>query len=375
MIDVKVGDLFESDAQTWVNTVNCVGVMGKGIALTFKQRFPAYFDDYEERCERDEVQLGEPYLYKRESQPWILSFPTKDHWRSLTRLEHIVEGLEYLEDHYEEWGIESLAVPPLGCGNGQLEWAVVGPTLYEHLQRLDIPIELYAPFGTAPEMLTTEFLTSDADAQGNGDFDPDWIEPGWVALVAILNRIQADPFHNPVGRTMFQKLAYFATEEGIPTQLEHEKGTYGPYAPGLKPAQSKLLNNGLLKEDKKGRMFRIEVGPTYEDARRAYSDALEDWEERMDRVADLMLRTDMNTRRAELIASILFIGERYEALHGQVPTEEEVLDGVLQWKGDRDPPLDPNQVAYYIRFLSSTGWLETEVSEDLDIDDRAFLLA
>lgn len=374
MIDVKVGDLFESEAQTWVNTVNCVGVMGKGIALTFKQRFPAYFEDYKKRCERDDVHLGRPYLYTREEPPWILSFPTKDHWRSLARLEHIVEGLEYLEANYEEWGIESLAVPPLGCGNGQLEWAVVGPTLYEHLQRLEIPIELFAPFGTPPEMLTNEFLTSDVEARGSDDFDPDWIEPGWVALVETLRRIQEDPFHNPVGRTMFQKLAYFATEEGIPTGLEHEKGTYGPYAPGLKSARSKLLNNGLLTEEKKGRMFHIEVGSTYEDARRAYADSLDDWEETIDRVVDLMLRTDMDTNRAELIASILFIGERYEALQGEVPTEAEILDGVLDWKSERDPPLDPNEVAYYIRFLASTGWLEAKISEGLDIDDRAFLL-
>lgn len=375
MIEVKIGDLFESDAQTWVNTVNCVGVMGKGIASTFKERFPEYFEDYEERCENDEVQLGRPYLYKRDREPWILSFPTKDHWRSLARLEHIVEGLEHLEDHYREWGIESIAIPPLGCGNGQLEWAVVGPTLYRHLERLEIPVELYAPFGTSPEMLSTEFLTSKTEPRSNEAFDPDWIEPGWIALVEILRRIEQDPYHNPVGRTMFQKLAYFASEEGVPTGLEHEKGPYGPYASGLKGVKSKLLNNGLLQEEKKGRMFHVQVGPTFEDARRAYADALERWDDRLECIVDLMLRTDMNTQRAELIATILFVAARHNELNSEAATEKKILEGVMDWKENREPPLDRNEVAYYIRFLSSMGWVKAEPSEDLQVDDHVFLLA
>jgi O-acetyl-ADP-ribose deacetylase (regulator of RNase III) len=103
--------------QTLVNTVNCVGVMGKGIAATFKKRYPAMFDDYVRRCEHGEVRLGEPYLWTG-TEPWVLNFPTKDHWRSVSRLEDIERGLEYLVEHYQQWGIQSLAVPPLGCGRG-----------------------------------------------------------------------------------------------------------------------------------------------------------------------------------------------------------------------------------------------------------------
>ena len=129
MIRVLSGNLFESKAQTWVNTVNCVGVMGKGVALGFKQRFPEMFADYQRRCERGEVRLGRPYLFKHLVGPWIVNFPTKQHWRQVTNLQDIISGLEYLRAHYKDWGIKSLAVPPLGCGNGQLEWRVVGPTL------------------------------------------------------------------------------------------------------------------------------------------------------------------------------------------------------------------------------------------------------
>ncbi|MEW6459483.1 MAG: macro domain-containing protein [Bacillota bacterium] len=152
MVKVLVGDLFQSKAQTLVNTVNCVGVMGKGVALEFKKRFPDMYQDYLARCARKEVKLGRPYLYKSLFPPWILNFPTKDHWRSVSRLEDIVRGLEYLLTRYEEWGITSLAMPPLGCGHGQLEWRVVGPTLYRYLSRLGIPVELYAPHGTLLEL-------------------------------------------------------------------------------------------------------------------------------------------------------------------------------------------------------------------------------
>lgn len=160
VIRVIQGDLFESQAQTLVNTVNTVGVMGKGIALEFKQRYPAMFDDYRARCDRSEVKLGEPYIYRPPGGgvPWIINFPTKGHWRTPSKLRDIERGLRYLVTNVSAWGIESPAVPPLGCGNGQLEWRVVGPVIYEHLDRLDIPVELYAPFGTPLVQLSEELL-------------------------------------------------------------------------------------------------------------------------------------------------------------------------------------------------------------------------
>lgn len=144
-VQVVSGDLFASRAQTLVNAVNCVGVMGKGIALEFKIRFPDMFADYVERCKVGEVEPGKPYLFRRPSAPWILNFPTKRHWREASLLSDIEAGLASLEVHYREWGIHSLAVPALGCGNGQLQWQEVGPILIQHLDRLDILCELYAP--------------------------------------------------------------------------------------------------------------------------------------------------------------------------------------------------------------------------------------
>jgi O-acetyl-ADP-ribose deacetylase (regulator of RNase III) len=153
LVKIVIGNLFESKSQTLVNAVNTVGVMGAGIALEFKNRFPEMYRDYVARCNRREVKLGEPYLFKNRDSQWILNFPTKDHWRSASRIDNIMKGLDYLEAHYREWRIQSLAVPALGCGNGQLDWAVVGPILYSRLKRLDIPIDLYAPFQSVAHTL------------------------------------------------------------------------------------------------------------------------------------------------------------------------------------------------------------------------------
>ena len=149
-VDVVVGDLFQARAQSLGNAINCVGVMGKGIALEFKKRFPIVYEDYVERCKRDEVKLGRPYLYRNPDPPHVLNFPTKGHWRSASQLNDIVAGLEYLEAHYREWGITSLALPALGCGNGGLDWRIIRPTLHQHLSRLDIPVAVYAPSGRRP---------------------------------------------------------------------------------------------------------------------------------------------------------------------------------------------------------------------------------
>jgi len=203
MIRVLIGDLFDSDAQTLVNTVNCVGVMGKGIALQFKNRFPDMFKDYAARCKRKEVSLGRPYLYKPMFGKWVLNFPTKDHWRSVATLKDIVQGLEYLAAHYKEWGITSIAIPPLGCGEGQLEWRIVGPTMYRYLAKMEADVYLYAPYGTPHQELQPEFLQAGRQQESLGGRQmpsPKHISPGWIALVEILSRIERQPYHWPVNR-------------------------------------------------------------------------------------------------------------------------------------------------------------------------------
>lgn len=370
MIKVVVGNMFESEAQTLVNTVNCVGVMGKGVALEFKKRFPDMFEDYVRRCEAKQVRLGRPYLFKRMFPPWILNFPTKDHWRSVSRLQDIVEGLRYLQEHYKTWGITSLAVPPLGCGHGQLEWRVVGPTLYRHLKTLDIPVELYAPFGTPHQELRFSFLDK-MEEPVSLHIAPYKIDPAWVAIVEIVKRIEEEPFHWPVGRTTFQKIAYFATECGIPTGLKYQRGSYGPYSPALKKHITALANNGLIREEQLGRMFAIRVGQTFPDARKAYEQQIREWEPIIDKVADLFLR--INTQQAEVAATVHFAAREAKAHREGEPTEKEVLDTVMKWKQKRRPPLDEKEVAMTVRNLNMLNWIGAKVSNDLPITEEDIL--
>lgn len=149
---IAEGSVLNSTAQTLVNTVNCVGIMGKGLALAFKKRYPAMYRDYVNRCARKEVQLGHPYVYRpvedlfaKAPNQWVLLFPTKDHWRSKSKVSDIKAGLDYLSAHYAEWGITELAIPPLGCGLGGLDWSEVKPILVESLEKLDIPVTIYVP--------------------------------------------------------------------------------------------------------------------------------------------------------------------------------------------------------------------------------------
>jgi O-acetyl-ADP-ribose deacetylase (regulator of RNase III)/uncharacterized protein YwgA len=373
MVSVLIADIFQSKAQTIVNTVNCVGIMGKGIALEFKRRYPEMFKDYEDRCKRGQVRLGEPYLYRTLFPPWIINFPTKDHWRSVSNLKDIIRGLDYLLKHYEEWGVTSIAVPPLGCGAGQLEWRIVGPTLYRYLAKMDIPVELYAPHGTPHDELRPEFLgrTEDVKTENTGMPVPQWVRPAWIALVEILHRIEQQPYHWPVGRTTLQKIAFVSTMEGLPTNLVFSKGSYGPFSPRLKELITRLVNHGLISEEKLGRMFEVKVGRTFTDARKAYEKDLTKWDAVIDKTVDLFVR--MNTQQAEIVSTVLFAEKELTRNDKEKPAENDVLSYVLQWKQKRRPALDTVEIANTIRNLAVLKWLHVRPSSDLPLPDSTWM--
>src|SRR3990172_3990370 len=370
MIKVLIGDLFTSKAQTLVNTVNCVGIMGKGIALQFKNRFPDMFRDYEERCRHKEVKLGRPYIYSTMFSQNILNFPTKDHWRSVTNLADIERGLQYLHNHYKEWGITSMAIPPLGCGEGQLEWRIVGPTLYRFLSSMDIPVELYAPYGTPHEELQISFLESDGtrDVSVTAMPEPKWVQPAWVALVEIVRLIERQTYRHFIGRTIFQKIAYVATANGLPTDLKFEKKSYGPFSADLKKVYARLLNNGLIEEESVNeKAFSVKVGKTYTDALKVYKDKIEQWRDIINKTADLFLRLD--SKQAEVVATVLYSADELKSKGIGKPSEREVLDAVLSWKLKRRPPLETQEIAQTIRNLGVLSWLKLQYSEDLPIPE------
>lgn len=147
MITYLKSNLFLSPAKVLVNTVNTEGVMGKGIAKEFKKLFPEMFIQYQEFCEQKTFNIGNLWIYKT-SNKWVLNFPTKKSWRNPSRLEYIEEGLKKFVDQYLEKGIQSVAFPPLGCGNGELDWETdVRPLMEKYLKDLpiDIYIHLYTP--------------------------------------------------------------------------------------------------------------------------------------------------------------------------------------------------------------------------------------
>ena len=364
---VRKGDLFESSAQTLVNTVNTVGVMGKGIALEFKRRFPEMFADYQRRCEAGQVRLGEPYLWRGLIEPWVINFPTKDHWRSVSRVADIERGLAYLAEHVGEWGVTSLAVPPLGAGSGGLDWATVGPTIFRHLDQLPIPVVLYAPLDAPDEQATVDFLaahTPRPEVVPNAR-----LEPGWIALAEVVRQVSETPHAWPVGRTRLQKLAYFATAGGIPTGLNFLEASYGPFAEDLARALTRLVNNGVLTETRTGRMLAVRPGPTFADARTRYGASLAPHEQAIRRVADLLARLD--SAETELAASVHFAtGALRQQLH-RAPTELEVLKKVQLWKQRRTPPLAEQDIVAAIRDLAALGWIAVTPSTDLPPDEAA----
>lgn len=274
--------------------------------------------------------------------------------------------------HYKNWGITSIAIPPLGCGNGQLEWKIVGPLIYKCAKQMDIPVEIYAPYGTNPAELTESFLENTrrtanmgSNIYSNGQIP---FNPAWVGLVEILHRIENQPYHWPVGRTVFQKIAYIATQQGLPTGFNYQKSSYGPFSKELKPAEAKLINSNLLQEQRLGKMFEIRVGTNFDEARKRYSNLLEKYTNAIEKTADLFMRVD--TTRAEILATVIFTANELKQNSKSPISETDVLEAVMQWKQRRTPPLDKTIVASAIRNLGMLHWLDVQPDNKLPVPEE-----
>ena len=222
MIEFTRGDLLTADVEALVNTVNCVGIMGRGVALQFKNRFPANFKAYEVACRNEEVQPGRMFVYETgtlTNPKFIINFPTKRHWRGKSRIEDIESGLHALNDEIRNRRIKSIAIPPLGSGLGGLDWSVVRPRIQVALGDLEgIRVVVYEPSGAPVVYKASEVPEMSA---------------GRAALVALTHRYLAglmDPF---VSLLEVHKLMYFMQEAGEPLKLKYEKASYGPFAKNL----------------------------------------------------------------------------------------------------------------------------------------------
>lgn len=224
MIEYTSGNILEAKADALVNTVNCVGVMGKGIALQFKQAYPANFVAYAQACQAGMVQPGQMFITETDSMllpRYIINFPTKRHWRGKSRLEDIEAGLLALAQEIRRLDIQSIAVPPLGCGNGGLEWSDVRPLIETVLSVLpDVSVLVYAPDGS-PEPNQMPIAAKNLK-----------MTRARALLLRLFELYRSQDYS--LSRLEAQKLAYFLQAvANEPMQLNYVKHQYGPYAHNL----------------------------------------------------------------------------------------------------------------------------------------------
>jgi O-acetyl-ADP-ribose deacetylase (regulator of RNase III) len=224
MIYFRIGDILKQDAQALVNTVNCVGVMGRGIALQFKKAFPANFKAYESACKIDEVKPGSMFIYDTGSMynpRYIINFPTKRHWKGKSRMEDVKAGLHALAEDIKRYNISSIAIPPLGCGLGGLDWNEVRQEIISVLSDVGADIYVFEP-GAAPS----------AEKMVKSEAVPN-MTVGRASLIALMRRYLSAVMDPTVTLLELQKLMYFMQEAGEPLRLKYQKAPYGPYAQNL----------------------------------------------------------------------------------------------------------------------------------------------
>lgn len=365
-LKIKIGDMFKDDAKTLVNTVNCVGVMGKGIALEFKRRYPQMYKEYMDLCKNEQIKPGKPYYYTDLLGNSIINFPTKDHWNSPSRLSYIVAGLEWFVESYESLGIQSIAFPPLGCGNGGLSWEVVGPIMYKYLSKLPISVTIYAPYGTKTEYLTEEYLSQSreqtSDIKGTKSIQ---VNPSWMLILQAVTELNKSKYSLHVGRVIFQKICYVVTRLGVNTGFSFSKGSYGPYSREVKDAIIALSNANYIAEHPYQRMIVTYVNPKFKLEIDKYSN--EDIS-RMNQTIDLFSRIKASNQ-AEIITTTMFSADTLKK-SGKIPTEEDIYSFVVDWKPKWEDE-HAEKIKETIRELASTRWIEAEYSEGFFVNDDA----
>jgi O-acetyl-ADP-ribose deacetylase (regulator of RNase III) len=226
MIEITTGNLLEARAEALVNTVNTVGVMGKGIALQFKKAFPENFKVYQKACSSGELHIGAILVVPVDQityPKFIINFPTKAHWRAESKLDHIEKGLVALVEEVKNRGIRSIAIPPLGCGNGGLAWRQVRPLIEAAFAPLtDVHVLLFEPnaLGSGRSMV-------DNTKRPN-------MTQGRAAILCLMSRYLVPGYMYRLSMLEVQKLAYFMQEAGENLKLKFEKASYGPYADDLR---------------------------------------------------------------------------------------------------------------------------------------------
>jgi uncharacterized protein YwgA len=258
-------------------------------------------------------------------------------------------------------------MPPLGCGNGGLEWSEVGPLIYSKLHGLPIDVEVYAPFGTPKLELGLDFLSapSQMSLEGKGR-KQEKLNPDWIVLMEVLRELDQQPYANPVGRTIFQKICYVITEMGVATGFHFAKGSYGPFAAEVKLALHEFANRNWLQEQKLGSMIALRVAPQYELDRNRFLPELRRHEGRIAKAVDLFSRIK-GTEQAEEVLTVLFASRQLKQLRpNEEVAEQQLYDYILEWKKGWRNDEKKQALASAIRNLVLLGWMRLRLSEPLE---------
>ena len=345
MIEYKTGDILAEEAEALVNTVNCVGVMGRGIALQFKRAFPENFKAYATRCKRNEMRPGRVFVFETGEMllpRYIINFPTKRHWRGKSRMEDIESGLGSLLEEIRSHGIRSIAIPPLGSGLGGLDWHEVRTLLQKTFEELDsVRVVIFEPGG------------GPADARANRSSDVPEMTSGRAALVGLMDRYLRgllDPF---VTLLEAHKLMYFMQAAGEPLRLRFVKGPFGPSAENLRHVLSAIeghLVSGYADGgDAPDKELELVTG-ALEDAH-AFLQNRTDTQARFERVSDLVEGFE-SPFGLELLSTVHWIASEKKG-----PTTEEVVKRTYAWN-KRKEQFSPRQIKLAMNVLSEKNWID-----------------
>lgn len=344
MVRYVEGDILKAKTDALVNTVNCVGVMGRGIALQFKKAFPGNFKAYAAACKRNEVQPGRMFVYETgqlAGPRYIINFPTKVHWRGKSRLDYIESGLDALIADIRRLGIRSIAIPPLGSGLGGLAWAEVRPLIDRALAEVpELEAVVYEPVG-AP-------ATAGMAAHGPRPK----MTPGRAALVGLIGRYLSALMDPAITLLEVHKLMYFLQSAGEPLRLRYEKAWYGPYAENLRHVLADVEGHLITGYASSGDAPEIELNlvPGAAGEAQEFLASKNATQRRFDRVARLVegFETPFGL---ELLATVHWVAAEEGAR-----TRSEIRQATYAW-GHRKKQFTPDQIELAVDRLESQGWL------------------
>lgn len=345
MIEYTSGNILFADAEALVNTVNCVGIMGRGIALQFKNAYPENFKAYEKACFDKKVQPGRMFVFATEelaNPKYIINFPTKRHWKGKSRMEDIEAGLVDLVKVIERLAIRSIAIPPLGSGLGGLQWDDVRPRIESAMRVLpDVRVTVYEPKG-APA----------SDKMAHKKAVPN-MTAGRAALVELIARYLNGLLVPVVSLLEVHKLMYFMQEAGEPLKLKFSKARYGPYAENLRHVLNAIEGHLVSGYADGGDAPEktLELVPGAEEDAIQFLEHHQETRERFIRVSDLVNGFE-SPLGLELLSSVHWVAKRCEPT-----TVNAVVERIHQWN-ERKQQFTVRQIGLAMNVLTEKGWVE-----------------